>query len=217
MPIYPAIIVLGLLVAGLVVFAVVRVSKRQEERLDSLATGLGMEVAKGRWWEQPTLHGEYGGKRIAIKNIYHSTGKSGYYTYKVSYLTNATSPANVFVNISRFGPVSWFFINIARAFGMKVVDFDDSEFKSSAVVKSKDEPFALSLIDMEIQQGIKNLRKGSIDIKGNEIIYEAFGMVQDNEEHVHNVLRFMEQLGRKLEYVTGKRSSSFDESGLARF
>lgn len=217
MPIYPAIIVLSLLVIFLVIYAIIRYTRGREEKLGSLADGLGMEIVKGRWWDQSTLYGTYGDKDLVIRNIYHSTGKSGYYTYKVNYILDAVSPEKVTVNISRLGPGSWFFINLARGFGMKVVDFDDSEFKSAAMVRSRNEDFARRLIDYEIQQDIKNLAKGKITVKGSEVIYEDYGMAQDNEERIHAVLPILGKIDRKLEKMVPGVGDGYSESGLSKF
>jgi hypothetical protein len=214
----PVLIILLVAIGGsIVIYIVVSVLKQQHHKLLGFAEGMGLEVVKGRFWEQPTLHGTYGDRSIQIKNIYHSTGKSGYYTYKIFYESLAFCHETVEVRIGRYGSISRFFINIAKAFGYKVVSFDDSEFNSSAIVRSSNDDFALSLVDFGLQQDIQNIGKGKIIIKGYDITYEAYGQAQDNEERVHEILPFLNKVERKLERLDTDYSDTYEEDGLNPF
>jgi hypothetical protein len=198
-------IILGVAVVMVGVFAAVKYSRRTNSQFNELAETFNLEVVKGKWYEQPLLRGKHAGRGISIRNIYHSTGQSGYFTYRISYDAASKSPSKVDINISKYGGVSKFFLNIARLFGYRTVPFDNYEFEHIAIVTSKDDEYARRLIDLELQQDIENIARGRITLKGSEFTYEALGMAQDNEERIQGALGLLNKFDSKLARLEGSK------------
>jgi len=214
--ILPIIIILAVVI-GIGIYVAIIYSRRRNERFATFAEGLGMEVVKGRWTEQPKLRGSYSGRRVQIQDIAHSTGKSVYFTYKITYESAVQSRERVSVNISRHGLITNFFLNIGKIFGYKTVPFDNFEFDSCAIVRSSNADFARALLDVELQQDIQNLRKGWIVIRGDKITFEEYGQAQDNENHVREVLPLLDKIEGKLNRLGSSYVDTYEKQGLSSF
>ena len=199
------------------IYAVVRYSMKRRERFAAFAESMGMEVIKGRWNEQPKLRGTYSGRAVQVQDVVHSTGKSVYFTYKITYESAFRARDMVSIKISRHGSMINFFFNIGKIFGYKTVPFDNFEFDSWVIVRSRNPEFAQALIDVELQQDIPNLRKGWFVIKGNTITFEEYGQAQDNEDHVREVLPLLDKIEKKLGGLVGSYVETYDKGGLSSF
>jgi len=212
----PKIVILAVIVS-VIIFIVVKYNRQRGTGFTAFANSMGMEVIKGRWWEEPKLRGTYSGRPVQVQDIAHSTGKSAFYTYKITYESASVSGDKVSINISRHGVISDLLLNIGKYFGYKTVSFDNPEFDASVIVRSSNHEFARALIDVELQKGIQDLRKGWIAIKGNAITFEEYGQAQNNRSRIGEVLPLLDKIEKKLPRLCSTTFETYDESGLSSF
>ena len=211
------LIAIAAIVIGVGIYLVVGYSRRRKEKYRTFAENLGLEVVKGRWTEQPKLLGAYAGKNVQIQDIVHSTGKSVYFTHVVTLESAYSSPERVSINLSRHGAITNFFLNIGKIFGYRTVAFDNAELDSAVIVRASNHDFARALLDAELEQDIYDVRKGTVNIKGNLIAFEEYGQAQDNENRIRQVLAFLDKLERKLARLGASHSEKYDKRGLSAF
>jgi hypothetical protein len=210
------IIVIGIFVLLIgVVVVVISYNRKQREKLESLANSLNLELCQGSWAEQAKLVGKYRDRSLLIKNIYHSTGKSGYFTYRVTLESKSPMRRYSGINMSHQGGSPALFTKIGRVFTSGSILFDNPEFDSKVITKAPDEVEAKQLIDIEVQQEILNMGRGTTAIKDGTIYFEAYGQAQDKPAKVRESLLHLYKLEEKLLRLSPQESSSFDDRAYA--
>ena len=196
-PILGIIIGIAAIIAGIGV-AVIKYSKQQREKLIRIADNLGMQIIDKGMWHRPELVGVYRDRELRMKNIYHSTGKSGYYTYRVTIRLEGLDAFSSPINISNLGRMPGLFTSIGRAFTSRTITFDHEEFDSKVIVKAPDEMEARQIIDMEVQQDVLNIGRGTTAVKDGTVYFEAYGTIQQHERRIPEILTYLFKMEEKL-------------------
>jgi len=76
--------------------------------------------------------------------------------------------------------------------------FDHEEFDSKVIVKATDEMEARQIIDMEVQQDVLNIGRGTTAIKDGTVYFEAYGTIQQHERRIPEILRYLAKMEEKL-------------------
>lgn len=191
------IIGVGIIIAGIAVL-LIRYSKQQREKLLRIAGDLGMVVIdKGRW-RQSELTGMHRDRELRMKNIYHSTGKSGYYTFRVTMRSESLAAFSSPITISHLGRMPGLLTRIGRAFTSRTITFDHEEFDSKVIVKATDEMEASQIVDIEVQQDVLNIGRGTTAVTDGTIYFEAYGTIQQHEQRIPEILRYLHKMEEKL-------------------
>jgi hypothetical protein len=133
------VIIIGIIFLFIGVFIVViNFNRAQRRKLEALASNLGLELRQGSWAEQPKLVGKYQDRPVEIKNIYHSTGKSGYFTYRATLTSKSAMKLVNGINISHQGGSPGLFTKIGRAFTPSTITLDNPEFDTKVILKAYD-------------------------------------------------------------------------------
>jgi len=193
------IIALG---AVILIFAIVRGIRAynisQRKQFEEFAGRLGLRITDRGWTQQPLLSGTYREKEIQIEDIYHSTGKSGYFTHRITMQSDSPAALGPAISMSYQRGLPKLFAKIGRAFTSNSILFDNEEFDSKVITKAPDEMAARSIIDMEVQQAVLNLGKGSTNIKDGTVYFEAMGTARQNESMIQDILLLLYRLDEKL-------------------
>ena len=196
-PIPWIIIGVFIFVIGIAVVAI-KYSKQQREKLVRIADNLGMKFNDKGWWQQPELTGMYRERELRMKNIYHSTGRSGYYTCRVTMRSESLAAFSSPITISHLGRMPGLFTRIGRAFTSRTMTFDHEEFDSKVIVKATDEMEARQIIDMEVQQDVLNIGRGTTAVKDGTVYFETYGTIQQHEQRIPDILRYLHKMEEKL-------------------
>jgi hypothetical protein len=193
------VIIIGIIFLFIGVFIVViNFNRAQRRKLEALASNLGLELRQGSWAEQPKLVGKYQDRPVEIKNIYHSTGKSGYFTYRATLTSKSAMKRVNGINISHQGGSPGLFTKIGRAFTPSTITLDNPEFDTKVILKAYDGIVAREFIDVELQQDVLNMGRGTTAIKDGTIFFEAYGQAQDKPDQVAEALRYLYKIEEKL-------------------
>ena len=170
----------------------------QRKQFEEFTERIGFRITDRGWTKQPLLTGTYNDKDIQIEDIYHSTGKSGYFTHRITMQSDSPAALGPAISMSHQGGLPKFLLKIGRAFTASSILFDNVEFDSKVITKTADEMAARTIIDAEVQQAVLNLGKGATNIKDGTVYFEAMGTARQHESMMQDIQLYLFRLEEKL-------------------
>lgn len=177
---------------ALIIFLATRGRRKFRKTLENLASNLGCSYRKGGWLSSPHVEGEYKGRRILVDTFTQDSGEDNSTTYTRVRVWHKGSLSGD-ISVYREGLLS----KVGKVLGVQDIQLGNPTFDQEFVVKGKNVLEVKSLLDVEAQHRLLEL-KIPLTIRPDVVYFDQTGYVND-KERLLGVINLMVWLAEKAE------------------
>jgi hypothetical protein len=165
--------------------------KRLGVTFKETAQAIGLQYAAGGWIESPSASGQYRGKKVILDTFQKGSGKHRQVFTRFQVFHKASISGDIVLEPEN--AITW----IGKKLGAEDVHVGNKAFDDQYMVVSSDQAEAKSLLDLDMQQKIMEMRI-SLRVTPNYVGHEEGGYLYD-KERIIKLTNLLVDLAERLE------------------